>query len=94
MLGYTGPASGTERYTLSREKHVEVDGKYADAVLGEKRRRKREGAFYTPAFITRYIVGQALGKTLAERRTALAAVHHREAASAARAALVAAGQAV
>ncbi len=33
VLGYAGPASG-ERYTFSREKHVEVDGKVADAVLG------------------------------------------------------------
>jgi hypothetical protein len=24
-----------DRYTFSREKHVEVDGKFADAVLGE-----------------------------------------------------------
>lgn len=30
-------------------------------------RRKKEGAFYTPAFITRYIVGEALGRVLDER---------------------------
>ena len=35
LLGYIGPASGAERYTLSREKHVEVEGEFADAVLGE-----------------------------------------------------------
>ena len=35
VLGYRGPASSGERYTLSREKRVEVDGKFADAVLGE-----------------------------------------------------------
>ena len=35
LLGYTGPAGGGERYTLSRERHVPVDGEYADAVLGE-----------------------------------------------------------
>jgi hypothetical protein len=35
LLGYTGPASGGDHYTMSREKHVIVDGKYADAVLGE-----------------------------------------------------------
>jgi hypothetical protein len=37
VLGYRGPAAGDARgrYALSREKHVEVDGKYADAVLGE-----------------------------------------------------------
>jgi len=35
LLGYTRPADGGQRYTLSREKHVQVDGKYADAVLGD-----------------------------------------------------------
>ena len=34
LLGYTGPA-GRDRYTIGFEKHVEVDGKYADAVLGD-----------------------------------------------------------
>ncbi len=34
LLGYTGPEAGP-RYTLSREQHVEVDGKFADAVIGE-----------------------------------------------------------
>ncbi len=34
LLGYTRPA-GHERYTLGYERHVEVDGKYADAVLGD-----------------------------------------------------------
>ena len=32
-----------------------------------KTRRKKEGAFYTPAFITRYIVEQALGSVLRDR---------------------------
>ena len=35
LLGYTGPAGGATRYTISRERHVEVDGKFADAVLGD-----------------------------------------------------------
>ncbi len=35
LLGYRRPADGGERYTISREKHVEVDGKFADAVLGQ-----------------------------------------------------------
>jgi hypothetical protein len=35
LLGYRGPAGGHSRYTLSREQHVQVDGKFADAVLGE-----------------------------------------------------------
>jgi hypothetical protein len=34
LLGYSGPA-GRERYTLGYECHVVVDGKYADAVLGD-----------------------------------------------------------
>ena len=31
----TGRADSGSRYTFSREKHVQVDGKFADAVLGE-----------------------------------------------------------
>lgn len=34
LLGYTPPA-GQSRYTIPLERFVEVDGKYADAVLGE-----------------------------------------------------------
>ena len=37
----------------------------------QKTRRKSEGAFYTPAFITRYIVEQTLGGVLADRFEAL-----------------------
>ena len=35
LLGYHGPSGPGGRYTLLREKHVKVDGKFADAVLGE-----------------------------------------------------------
>jgi hypothetical protein len=36
VLGCRGPADrdAAGRYTMSRERHVEVDGKFADAVLG------------------------------------------------------------
>jgi hypothetical protein len=34
VLGYERPADNSNRYTFSREKHVEIDGKFADAVLG------------------------------------------------------------
>src|SRR5947209_6558099 len=34
LLGYTGPAGGSPRYTLKREALVEVDGKFADAAVG------------------------------------------------------------
>ena len=37
VLGYTRPADDPERHTISREKHVQVDGKFADAVLGDFR---------------------------------------------------------
>lgn len=35
LLGYARAVDNKERFTFSREKHVQVDGKYADAVLGE-----------------------------------------------------------
>jgi hypothetical protein len=34
LLGYSGPASGADQYTLQRERTIEVDGKSADAALG------------------------------------------------------------
>jgi hypothetical protein len=42
VLGYTGPAEAADAYTLSRERHVEVDGEFADAVLGRFRKDKAE----------------------------------------------------
>ena len=47
-------------------------------------RRKKEGAFYTPAFITRYIVSQALGRTLKDRFETLCRQHAEEAGGTAR----------
>jgi SAM-dependent methyltransferase len=52
-----------------------------------RKRRKQEGAVYTPAFITRYIVGQALGGVLKQRFEALRQQHEAEAAGTARKAL-------
>src|ERR1039457_1228591 len=52
-----------------------------------RKRRKQEGAVYTPAFITRYIVGQALGGVLKRRFEALRQQHEAEAAGTARKAL-------
>jgi hypothetical protein len=37
VLGYARPAHDPQRHTISREKHVQVDGKFADAVLGDFR---------------------------------------------------------
>ena len=50
-------------------------------------RRKKEGAFYTPAFITRYIVEQALGNVLKDRFEQLRQVHESKAKGTARTAL-------
>lgn len=52
-----------------------------------KARRKKEGAFYTPAFITRYIVEQALGGVLSERSEHLRRQHEAAATGTARKAL-------
>ncbi|HQU45986.1 MAG TPA: N-6 DNA methylase, partial [Pirellulales bacterium] len=43
-------------------------------------RRKKEGAFYTPAFITRYIIEQALGGVLKDRFARLRREHEEAAA--------------
>jgi hypothetical protein len=42
LLGYTGPAEATDTYTLSRERHVEVDGEFADAALGRFQKDKEQ----------------------------------------------------
>jgi hypothetical protein len=42
LLGYTRPAGSGDTFTLSREKHVEVDGKFADAVLGRFHKNKEQ----------------------------------------------------
>ena len=42
LLGYTGPAEAADTYTLSRERHVEVDGKFSDAVLGRFQKDKEQ----------------------------------------------------
>ena len=35
LLGYARAVDNPTRYTISREKHVQANGKFADAVLGE-----------------------------------------------------------
>jgi Eco57I restriction-modification methylase len=52
-----------------------------------KTRRKKEGAFYTPAFITRYIIEQTLGSTLQDHFEQLRTRHAAEAEGTARQAL-------
>jgi SAM-dependent methyltransferase len=50
-----------------------------DLALSGPTRRKREGAFYTPEAVTRFIVGRALAPVLAERFAALAERHREKA---------------
>ena len=42
VLDYARPADDPDRHTISREKHVQVDGKFADAVLGDFREGKEQ----------------------------------------------------
>jgi hypothetical protein len=42
LLGYTGPVSAGDTYTMSRENLVQVDGQWADAVLGHHGNDKPE----------------------------------------------------
>jgi len=66
----------------------ELESGTAPAALeAQKSRRKREGAFYTPAFITRYNVSQALGGVLRDRFERLRLEHHEAAKATARAVL-------
>jgi hypothetical protein len=57
-------------------------GTHCPPIVG--RRRKQEGAVYTPAFITRYLVEQALGGVLKARFETLRRQHETEAADTAR----------
>ena len=50
-------------------------------------RRKKEGAFYTPSFVTRYIIEQALGGVLRERFEQLRQAHQQAARGLTRTAL-------
>jgi hypothetical protein len=63
----------------------ELEGRAKPATHEERvSRRKKEGAFYTPAFITRYIVAQALDKVIEDRFEALRGRHAKAAEGTAR----------
>jgi type I restriction-modification system DNA methylase subunit len=69
ILGHIFEQSITDlerlRQDLEKDESAITDDKQA------KTRRKKEGAFYTPAFITRYIVEQTLGAVIHDRFEAL-----------------------
>jgi len=84
ILGHIFEQSITD---LERLRHrLEAGGVPAEDGQAESR-RKQEGAFYTPAFITRYIVEQALGGVLKQRFDALRSQQEAKAAGTARKAL-------
>ncbi len=64
ILGHVFEQSITDLEEIGRE----LAGGPAD---GGPSKRKREGAFYTPDAVTRYVVGQTLGPVLADRFEAL-----------------------
>ncbi len=68
ILGHIFEQSITD---LERIRQDLESGSLPVAGKDAKTRRKQEGAFYTPAFITRYIVEQTLGAALAARFEAL-----------------------
>lgn len=84
ILGHIFEQSITDLEQLRNE----LDG-LVEPVAREKHtsRRKKEGAFYTPAFITRYIVEQALGSVLSDRFEALRTAHEAKAKGTAKTAL-------
>jgi hypothetical protein len=66
---------------------TEGEGRGVESPAPSRSRRKKEGAFYTPAFVTRCIVEQALGGVLRDRFERLRQSHQQAAKGAARAAL-------
>jgi hypothetical protein len=78
-----------EKLQAELEKPVEVPAEPgAEPDKDKVSRRKREGAFYTPDYITRYIVEQALGGVLRDRFERLRRDHSEKAKGTARDALV------
>jgi hypothetical protein len=81
ILGHIFEQSITDLERIRQDIEAGGDGvKAAEATA----RRKKEGAFYTPAFITRYIVEQTLGGTVRTRFEALRRQHESEATGTAR----------
>ena len=74
ILGHVFEQSITDLEELQREL---TPGATAEPAGPSK--RKREGAFYTPDAVTRYVVGETLGPVLADRFEALRLDHQRAA---------------
>jgi SAM-dependent methyltransferase len=72
ILGHIFEQSITDLEELHRALTADPD---AEPDTGEPSKRKKEGAFYTPPFITRYIVAETLGPVLRDRFERLRADH-------------------
>ncbi|MEO8350928.1 MAG: DNA methyltransferase [Chthoniobacteraceae bacterium] len=81
ILGHIFEQSITDLERLRQE--LESGGEPASEAKA-KSRRKKEGAFYTPPFITRYNVEQTLGAVVKARFEALRRAHEAEASGTAR----------
>lgn len=67
ILGHIFEQSITDLEELKAQAEAEIEG--AETQFDKKKsKRKKDGIFYTPAYITRYIVEQAVGGWLADRR--------------------------
>ena len=78
ILGHIFEQSITDLERLRNE----MDGQIEQGDTKKtKSRRKTEGAFYTPAFITRYIIQQALGGVLNDRFEVLRKQQHEQEAT-------------
>lgn len=84
ILGHIFEQSITDLERLRDELEGRAERQGSDK---HKTRRKKEGAFYTPAFITRYIIEQTLGSTFEDHFEQLRARHASEAEGTARQAL-------
>jgi hypothetical protein len=77
-----------EQLKAGLDEPVEIpEAPAAEGTKEKVSRRKREGAFYTPDYITRYIVEQALGGVLRDRFENLHRVHTEKAKKTARSVL-------
>jgi Eco57I restriction-modification methylase len=77
ILGHIFEQSITDLEELHRSLSASSD---AQPVSEGPSKRKKEGAFYTPPFVTRYIVAETLGPILRERFEQLRAEHEAAAA--------------
>ena len=81
ILGHIFEQSITD---LEQLRNALAGGLEAEEARAAPSKRKREGAFYTPPFITRYIVAATLGPVLKERFEALRRRSHEQAPAAVR----------